>query len=70
MGPGPRTPPRKVTTGTPSISPPPGPSLTLAAAADTVSITETSLLLPFSHGAPGPATPTFPGGPPKGSAAS
>lgn len=46
------------------------PSLTLAAAADTVSMTETSLLLPFSHGAPGPVAPTLPGVPPKGSAAS
>lgn len=43
----------------------------LAAAADTVSMTDTSLLLPFSHGAPGPAVPTFPGGAaPKGSVAS
>lgn len=49
---------------------PAGPWLTLAAAADTVSMTETSLLLPFSHGAPRPAAPTFPGGAPKGSAAS
>lgn len=34
-------------------------------------MTDTSLLLPFSHGAPGPAVPTFPGGAaPKGSVAS
>ena len=70
MGPGPRMPPRGVTAGTPRVSSPPVPLLTLAAAADTVSMTETSLLLPFSHGAPGPAAPTFPGGAPKGSAAS
>lgn len=58
------------TAGTPKVLSVPNPLLTLAAAADTVSMTETSLLLPFSHGAPGPAAPTFPGGAPKGSVTS
>ena len=70
MGAVPQMPPRGVTAGSPRVSPPPVPLLTLAAAADTVSMTDTSLLLPFSHGVPGPAAPTFPGGAPKGSVAS
>lgn len=70
MCPGPRCHQVEVTTRTTRVSPHPIPSLTLAAAADTVSMTETSLPLPFSHGAPGPAAPAFPGGTPNVSAVS